>query len=44
MEAHGGKVAARSRPEEGFTVEFTIPGWKAPAGKAGKRRGAAQVS
>jgi two-component system OmpR family sensor kinase len=44
VEAHGGKVEAISRPGEGLTVEFSIPGWKAPAGRAGKRGGAAQVS
>ena len=44
VEAHGGKVEAISRPGEGLNVEFSIPGWKAPAGRAGKRGGAAQVS
>jgi two-component system OmpR family sensor kinase len=44
VEAHGGEVEARSRPGEGLTVEFTIPGWKAPARGARGRGEEAQVS
>lgn len=44
VEAHGGEVEATSSPGKGLTVEFTIPGWKAPARRAGRSGEEAQVS